>query len=317
MELSFTDKEKKVGLFIIFIAAVLLATIFAVGRGKDWFKSYVRYHTVFSETYNLADNAEVKMSKAKIGKVKRIDLYGDKVKVEIAVLKDYAYRIKADSLATVESPTLIGSEYISIKAGSPGAPAVPVGGEIPSEAKKSLEDILAEFKIAETGKKVIKAVQDLSELASELRNPDGPLFTALSNTNKILAHLEVVSRDIKDGKGPVGEVLRSEAMVKSIRRDVEKVENILGRLEETTAAAPVVMDDLKAGVQGIKKIIADIEQGSADIPELTRSTKRGIGEVRAGLKNIDGVVRAIRKNPFIGPNLPPEPEGECVDAGLR
>jgi phospholipid/cholesterol/gamma-HCH transport system substrate-binding protein len=317
MELNFTDKEKKVGLFIIFIAAVLLATIFAVGRGKDWFKSYVRYYTVFSETYNLADNAEVKMSKAKIGKVKRIDLYGDKVKVEIAVLKDYASRIKADSLATVESPTLIGSEYISIKAGSPGAPAVPVDGEIPSEAKKSLEDILAEFKIAETGKKMIKAVQDLSELASELRNPDGPLFTALANTNKILAHLEVVSRDIKDGKGPVGEVLRSEAMVKSIRTDVEKIETMLGHLESTTAKAPAMMDDLKAGVQDIKKIIANIEKGSGDIPELTRSTKRGIGEARAGMKNLDNLVQAIQKNPFIGPNLPPEPKGECVDAGLR
>lgn len=317
MELKFTSKEKKVGLFIIFIAAIMLATVFAIGRGKDWFKSYVHYYTVFSETYNLTDNAEVKMSKANIGKVKQIGLYGDKVKVEIAVLKDYASRIKADSLATVESPTFIGSEYISIKAGSPGALPVPAGGEIASEAKKSLDDIMAEFKIAETGKKVIKAVQDLSETASELRNPNGPLFTALANTNKILAHIEAVSGDIKDGKGPVGEVLRSEAMVKSIRKDVEKIETMLGHLESTTAKAPAMMDDLKAGVQDIKKIIANIEKGSGDIPELTRSTKRGIGEARAGMKNLDNVVQAIQKNPFIGPNLPPEPRGECVDAGLR
>jgi phospholipid/cholesterol/gamma-HCH transport system substrate-binding protein len=317
MELRFTSKEKAVGLFMIVISLAMLATVFVLGRGKDWFRSYVRYYTVFSETYNLSDYAAVKMSKAEIGKVKKISLYGDKVKVEIAVLKDYASRIRTDSIATVESPTFIGSEYISIKPGSMGATPVPEDGEIRSEAKKSIDDIMAEFQVAETAKKVIKIVQDLSDTASELRNPEGPLFAALHNANQTLSHLEVVSRDIKDGKGPVGDVLRSEAMVQSIRRDVVKLEKILSHIEKTTENAPGMVEELRGSIRDIKQIIANIEKGSEDVPELTKATRRGINEARDGIKNIDNVVRAVQKYPFIAPKIAPAPQGECVDAGLR
>ena len=55
---------------MIVIALVLLATIFAIGRGKDWFRSYVHYYTILDETYNLTVDAAVKMSKADIGKVR-------------------------------------------------------------------------------------------------------------------------------------------------------------------------------------------------------------------------------------------------------
>ena len=317
MELKFTKREKTVGIFMFAIAIVLLATIVAIGRGKDWFRTYVPYHAIFTENYNLSENAAVKMSKADIGKVRRISLYGNKVKVDIDILSDYASRIRADSIATVESPTFIGSEYISIKAGSPEAQPIPPDGEIPSQAKKSIDDIMAEFQIAETAKKVVKAVADLSEIASELRDPEGPLFAALESTKQILAHIETVTRDVKDGKGPVGDVLRSEAMLKSIRKDVENVEQILGHVKKTTEQAPQMMEDLKAGVQDIKKIIANIEKGSEDVPEVTRTTKRGISEIREGVKNIDDVVQAIQKSPLIKSNLPPEEKGKPVDAGLR
>ncbi len=296
MENRFSSKEKKVGLFMIVMALVLLGTIFALGRGKDWFRSYVRYYTVLNETYNLNENASVRMSKAEIGKVKRISLTGDKVKVEIAVLKDYAARVRQDSIATVESPTFIGSEYISIKPGSSRTEPVQEGGEIRAEAKKSLDDLMAEFQVTETAKKVVQAVQDLSDVAGKLRDPKGPLFAALDNTNRILAHIENVTREVREGRGPVGEILKSEAMVKGLRQDMERINRILVHVEKTAS---------------------NIEKGSEDVPEVTRATRRGVGEVREGVKNIDNVVQAIQKNPFIRPNLPPEPKSENVDAGLR
>ncbi|MFB3924894.1 MAG: MlaD family protein [Syntrophales bacterium] len=317
MELNFSKREKIVGLFMIGIALLLLATVFAIGRGKDWFKSYVHYYTVFDESYNLNVNAAVKLSKADIGKVKKISLYGDRVKVEIAVLKDYSSRIRADSQAAVESPTLIGSEYVSIKPGSPKAPAIAPGGEIPSRAKKSIEDVLAEFQVEQTAKKVIQAVQDLSEIVEKMHDPDGPLFSAMSTTNKILAHIENVTRDIKDGKGPVGGVLKSDKLLKSIHQDMEKIDRILVHIEKTTEKTPEIMENLRTSVQNIREIVSNVEKGSRDIPEVTRATKRGISEVRDGVKNIDSVVQSIRQNPLIRPNLPPEPKGENVDAGLR
>ncbi|GAF95450.1 unnamed protein product, partial [marine sediment metagenome] len=41
MELDFTKKEKSAGIFIIGISILLLATVIIIGRGKDWFKTYI------------------------------------------------------------------------------------------------------------------------------------------------------------------------------------------------------------------------------------------------------------------------------------
>jgi phospholipid/cholesterol/gamma-HCH transport system substrate-binding protein len=314
MELNFSSKEKMVGLFMFFVLLLLLATVLMIGRGKDWFRSYVRYYTIFAESYNLAENAAVKLSKAEIGKVRRISLHGDRVKVEISVLREYASRIRTDSLAMVESPTLIGSEYVSIKPGSAKAAPIPEGGEIPSKAQKTLDDIIAEFQVEQTARKAVKAVQDLAEIAEIMRDPQGPLFAALNNTNLILAHMEKVTRDVRDGKGSIGGIVRSERLLNDLYREMERVDRILSRIE---TASPEMIENVRASLQDVRKIISNIEKGSRDVPEVTRSTKRGIREVREGVKNIDGVVQSIQKNPFIRPNLPPEPSGENVDAGLR
>ncbi len=289
MDLTFRKKEKIVGTVMVIMALLLLASVIAIGRGKDWFKTYATYYTIFDETYNLRENAPVKMSKADIGKVKEITLYGDKVKVKLAILKEYTSRIKADSVATVESPTFIGSEYVSIKAGTAKAPLLKEGAEIPSKAKKSVEDILAEFKIEETAKKVIAAAQDLSDIAAKLHDPNGPLFTSLDNLNKTLAHMEGVTRDISEGKGNVGELLKTRKLIDNVYTELDRID----------------------------KILANIQSGSQDVPQITSSVKRGVSEIRQGVKRIDSVVEAVQQNPFIRPNLPPEPQGETTDAGLR
>jgi len=53
------------------------------------------------------------------------------------------------------------------------------------------------------------------------------------------------------------------------------------------------------------------------VPAVIRTTKRGIQEIRDGVDEMNRVVRAIQNNPLIKGSLPPKPEGEALDAGLR
>jgi len=50
MELSFRRQEKIVGVFMLAIVMLMLGSVVIVGRGKDWFKTYVTYYTFFKET---------------------------------------------------------------------------------------------------------------------------------------------------------------------------------------------------------------------------------------------------------------------------
>ena len=259
MDLNFSKKEKTVGIFIICIVVILLTTVVIIGRGKDWFKTYIIYYTTFDESYNLKEDAAVKLFKADIGKVKKIILVENKVKVKLAILEEYSSRIRSDSVTIVESPTFIGSEYISIKPGSTESPLIPEGGEINSTAKKSIADLMSEFQVEETAKKVIGMVQDISEITQIMRDPDGPFFTTVNNLNKTVSHLEAITGDLQAGKGTAGSILKSREVLQIILDDLDK----------------------------ITQILESVEEGSHDIPEVTRSTKRGINEIRdidAGLR---------------------------------
>ncbi|MFH1673854.1 MAG: MlaD family protein [Pseudomonadota bacterium] len=321
MQLSFSKMEKIVGLFMVVLITLLLTTVVMLGRGKDWFKKYIPYYTVFKEAYNLSPNAVVKLYKADIGKVKRIVVEEDRVRVELGILEDYAARIRADSTAVVESPTFVGSEYVSIKPGTAGAEPIPPEGLIPSKEKKSLQDILAEFEVEKTSKMIIAAAQDVSKMIDQLTVPGGPLFTSLDNTNKTLAHIEKITGHLEHGEGTFGVLLKSKEPLEKLYVEIDKLGRIL---ESVESATPDVMTNIKESVTLIKesvtlikKTIMNIEEGSYDVPKITKSTKRGVREIRDGVEEIDKTVKSVQKSFLIRSNLPQEPEGENIDVGLR
>ena len=345
MDVDFSRKERIVGLFVIGVAVILMATIITIGRGKDWFKKYVVFYTTFNESYNLQTNADVKLFNAAIGKVKKITLVGNKVNVRMAILEDYASRIREDTTAIVESPTFIGSEYIAILPGSADAPLIPPGGEIKSQEKRSVADLLDEFEVEKTLKMVVKAAQDLSELARILREREGPLFRIMDNAEHISANIEGITNDIQSGQGTVGALLKSKALIDAIMFNVAKIDSILTSLDHAIAKVPEAVDvasenlqavqemrqgvsetirrvnsilaEVEANIDKLNTIMSNAEEGSHDIPHITRSARHGIQEIRHGVEDIDKVVQSLQKNVLIRSNLPPQPVGENTDAGLR
>ena len=324
MELDFSKKEKIVGTFMISVAVLLLVTVIIIGRGKDWFKTYITYYTVFDEGYNLQADTPVKLFSANIGKVKNITLVGDKVEVKLKILDEFRSRIRTDSIATVKSPTLIGSEYISIIPGSKNAPLIPVEGEIPSKPGKSITNYLEEFQVEKTAKMIVEAAQEISRIVKIMRDPEGPLFLAFDHANNTLAHLEKITGDIASGKGTLGGIIESRALLDHIHQNLDKVGDDLAALEkietgmlESIPRIKNIVKDIEEAARTLKVILANLEKGSHDIPRVTRSSAQGIHEIREAVDNIDKVVTSIKKNFLIKPNLPPEPEAENIDARLR
>ncbi len=345
MELNFSKTEKLVGAFVTGVIIMVLATVVVIGRGKDWFEDRVTFYTTFNESYNLQSNAAVKLFKADIGKVSKISLLENKVRVKLEILDKYASRIRYDSVAIVDSPTFIGSEHISILPGKPDSPRIPEGGEITSREKKSVSDLLKEFEVERTARIIIQTVQELSNLIQSLNSPDGPFVSALNNVNAITGHMASITDDIQAGKGVIGELVTSRSLITGIEENLDKITRILSHIDDASAKTPRIMDQVSTGLdaaqqvgeQGVKsladvrvilndvrisvatlnKILANAEQGSRDVPEITDTARQGIKEIRDGVENIDKVVQSLQKNVIIRSNLPPEPVEDDTSAGLR
>ena len=304
MELIYSRREKIVGLFVISIIVLLFSTVVLIGRGKNWFKSYVTYYTVFEESYNLQENADVKFQKASIGKVSRIDLTEDKVRVTLKILEDYQSRITRDTAVTVKSPTFIGDEYVAVIPGNPRAPAMDEGEEIKSIPKKSIEDLLAEFQVEQTAKKLSTAVKNISDITDALRDPEGPLFTVFEELEVILSNLAEAT-----AKTPMA--------MDHVNTNLVTINKISNELYFNLTDLRNMLADVAASLQRVKTALANVEEASYDIPAITHSTSLGIDEIRGAVESTDRIIQSLKENFLIKGNLPPTPEGKNIDAGPR
>jgi phospholipid/cholesterol/gamma-HCH transport system substrate-binding protein len=345
MDMEFSKLERMVGTFVIGVCLLLIATIVIIGRGKDWFETYITFYTTFKESYNLQDSAAVKLFKADIGRVKSITLEKDSVRVKLIILEKYASRIRQDAIAVVESPTFIGSEYISIIPGSPQSPLIPEQGEIPSKEKRSINDIMTEFEVERTAKMVVKSIQDISDVANDLSNPKGPLRIALDNFEKTSSHIEGIAADLRAGKGPLGTVLKSEDLLRQILANIDRMGEILDNINETTAKAPkamdlvqenldtyvdvgqsvvrrveqarVILDEIQSSTADLKTTLKNIKAGSYNVPRISTSFRDGVQEIREGVEEINRVVESLQKSFLIRDKLPDRPEPMITDAHAR
>lgn len=345
MEMDFSRMEKVVGAFVIGVILLLMATLVIIGRGKDWFEPYITYTTSFNESYNLQENASVKLFRTDIGKVTDIILEKTRVRVKLAILEKYASRIREDAVAIVESPTLIGSEYISIIPGSPDAPLIASGGEIASREKRSLTDIMTEFQVEKTAKMTVTAMQEISRVTAHLSDPQGPLWTTLNNMEKISADIRHITANLEAGKGPMGIWLKSEDLSTQMAANIRKIGTILEKIDTASTGAPramaLVEEDLaifketgqsiRISMQQARQILSEVQKAAADlqltmqnikagsynVPQITTTFKDGIQEIRQGVEQVNRVVESMQKNILIRSNLPPEPVPGRTDAGAR
>jgi phospholipid/cholesterol/gamma-HCH transport system substrate-binding protein len=332
-------------MFIIGVSMLLLSTLVVIGRGKDWFETYITYYTTFNESYNLQENAAVKLYKTDIGKVKKITLEKDRVRVRLVIQEQYASRIRQDAVAVVESPTLIGSEYISIIPGSAQSPLIPEQGDIPTKEKRSIPDIFAEIEMEKTAQMVVQAIQDVSDVARYLSHPEGPLRTSLDNFQKTSSHVEQIASDLRAGKGPIGMALKSDDLLKQILHSIERMGAILDSIHAATAKAPAAMDlvqdnlavyrdagqvvtarvdqagkildEIQTATADLQIILRNIKAGSTHVPRISTSFRDGVDEIREGVEEINRVVESLQQSVLIRSNLPPEPAPATTDAAAR
>ena len=220
MRLQYSTMERMTGAFILLTLIVFLFTVAVVGRGKNWFRKHVVYYTAFEEGYNLVSGSRVKLLGTDIGSVTDVLLTtGNKVKVQVKVLAEYASRIRANSVATVESPTVIGSEYINIRPGTSKAAVIPPEGMIPTKEKKKFTEYLEQYEIGAKLEHIGKILEDLALITDQLKDPKGPFFGTFSNLQQITGTVEA-------GEGSLGRLIKSDELY-------EHMDTFVATLQET------------------------------------------------------------------------------------
>lgn len=318
MRLQYSTMERMTGAFILLTLIVFLFTVAVVGRGKNWFRKHVVYYTTFEEGYNLVSGSRVKLLGTDIGSVTGVLLTKDnKVKVRVKVLAEYASRIRVNSVATVESPTVIGSEYINIRPGTSKAAAIPPEGLIPTKEKKKFTEYLEEYEIGAKLEHISKILEDLALITDQLKDPKGPFFGTFSNLQQITGTVEA-------GEGSLGRLIKSDELyehmdtfVATLQETADylvragvNIEKGSEHLEKATREAPEMVDKTQELLDRLLKVQVILEKVMAEVPEIS-------AQAREGMQEVNRILDSVKENFLIRPNLPPPSEPETHGLEIR
>jgi phospholipid/cholesterol/gamma-HCH transport system substrate-binding protein len=219
------SRVARLGAFIVMTLAILATGVFIIGSKEYLFSSTYQLKAQFDNVAGLDAGADVRVGGVHSGTVHSISLphkTGEKVTVLMDLDKSTLEIIKQDSVASIETEGILGSQFVAISFGSDGQAQVKSGETIQSEPPLQMSDLL----------KKTNVIIDSSQLA-------------VQNTVQATAHLNDVSAKIDSGQGTVGELVNDKHLYSNL-------EQTTTTLHDTMLQAQTGVTDFQENMEALK-----------------------------------------------------------------
>jgi len=215
----------RLGAFIVVTLALLAGGVFVIGSKAYLFRPTYQLKAQFANVAGLAAGADVQVGGVHSGTVHSIDLPhspGERVTVTIDLDKSTHEIVKQDSVASIETQGLLGSQYLAISFGSSGQADVRDGDSIQSKPPLEMSDLL------------VKASGILVDSQQ-----------AIQNVSQATAHLNSVSAKIDSGQGSVGALINDKELYSDLQRSTNA-------LSGTMVEAQAGVTDFRENMEALK-----------------------------------------------------------------
>src|SRR4051794_36544066 len=146
------------------------------------------YTAAFSESGGLKPDDPVRIAGVRVGKVEKIELDGDHVKVTFRVKTDSEFGTETG--ASIRVNTLLGAMYLALQPAGSGQ--LEAGDEIPVERTSSPYDVVEAFSgLADTAEEIDtdQLATSMTTLADLTRNTPEEFQAALSGVSRLSANI--------------------------------------------------------------------------------------------------------------------------------
>jgi phospholipid/cholesterol/gamma-HCH transport system substrate-binding protein len=205
--------------------AILATGVFVIGSKEYLFSSTYQLKAQFDNVAGLDAGADVRVGGVHSGTVQSIALPhnpGEKVTVLMDLDKSTHEIIKHDSVASIETEGVLGSQFVAISFGSAGQIEVKDGETIQSEPPLQMSDLF----------KKTSSILDSSQLA-------------IQNTVQVTAHLNDVSAKIDSGQGTVGSLVNDKQLYSNLQQTTVT-------LHDTMLQAQTGVTDFQENMEALK-----------------------------------------------------------------
>jgi phospholipid/cholesterol/gamma-HCH transport system substrate-binding protein len=330
------NRQLKVGGLVLAALLVAALAVFFIGKDDRLFGRKASYFVRFETVSGLAEGSPVQLDGVVVGNVRDVNLPTDmkqhEITVWLAIDRRYAGRIRGDSAAKIKTLGLLGDRYIAVNSGSPEFPAIALGGEIPTAAQTSVDQLIS------SGEDVMQNVVQISHsLSSILDRMDkgqgllGKLTTDSEEGNALGKSLQSTADSVKgiadkieNGKGPLGRLIEDKALGDQFAQAIARLNGTLGRFETGQGALPALLDDpatkakldstldgLAKATQSLSAVADDLRSGDGLLPKLIHDPEYGrkvSGELQQLIERLNLVSTRLTEGDGTAAKLINDPE---------
>ncbi len=246
--------ETRLGVFVALVVIAAVLIIETLG-GIENFKRGYRLQALFNSVQELKVGDRVKMAGVEVGRVEKIEIADNKVRVTMKLHSDAT--VKTDSIATIKFTGLMGQYFVAVDFGSPSAPRAIDGAVLSTVEQPDLSAIMAKLDSAASGIENLtksftgdKIDNLLGPFTDFLKQNSGPLTATIGN-------IKSITGQISEGKGTVGKLIYQDSLYNSALATVTNLQGTADEIKQAVADARNVIDEVKAGQGTIGKLVKD------------------------------------------------------------
>jgi phospholipid/cholesterol/gamma-HCH transport system substrate-binding protein len=331
-----TRFEKIVGVFLILSMAVLAYAVAWKAKREKLFSRVKTFRLSADRGYGIRTGTVVAINDVAVGVVTDYEMKPDEitklfeVEVEIQVEGEHADKIRADSLAHIKEPPVIGDTKINIAAGKPHW-VVARDIERTERRGKVLYGVVAKDGVvayevlpgtARKGGEAIPAFRnplkknDRVEILEQAREgyfkvylpeiPEGGLIEAprpeslMEKFGDIPTELALLKEKVIAALEKINKIIEN---IKVVTTDLAEAKGSAGKLlkedalynniNETIAEVRTAVKETQKVVADIKTTTARVSESSKDIPDIVSSGKKTAARVEAASVEIEGIMKDI------------------------
>src|SRR5579863_1437923 len=296
-------EQAMVGLFVLVVAGLPLATVFAIS-GTFSHKG-VSHRVYFKYAGGLQPGGAVRYGGMRAGRIERVRVDpadSTRIQVDFTVRRDIP--VKTDSVVKISSLSALGDNYLEITTGTKDSPLAPPGSTLKSaelvgfaELTESLNALaptaqqtlltinarLGDLQVTIARVNDLLNVKNRAHISATLANLDGMLAEDRPKLSATLTNLQDVSAKasplLDDFKKTVANadtaLAHVDSMVEENRPDVHKaVLELRQTLQEASATVDQLNRTLDANSDNLDQTLDNIRATTENLRELTDEVKR-------------------------------------------
>jgi phospholipid/cholesterol/gamma-HCH transport system substrate-binding protein len=300
----------KLGAFVLGALLFLVLLLYMIGKNANLFGATYTLKVRFENVQGLVAGNNVRFSGIQAGTVKKVNIISDTViEVSMSIHKKMQSIIRKNAQVSISTDGLVGNKVMNIVPSREPAPLAVPGDLLVSKKTVNTEDMLQTLSgtnndvaiIASDLKKTIQRINNANALWTMLNDQTIPQELRLSAANirmatqkagEMTGQLNTLVRDIRDGKGSLGAILKDTEISGNLNSAILKIKSVGNEADSLATTIKKWLGGIEQEIQHGKGPANALLHDSAMVNKLNIS----LDNIQKGTDGFNQNMEALKRN---------------------